>query len=125
MRPKNMSSNSKLSKNIAQTPKNIFEEIFLQSTVSTQILDKEGWCVRINKKLSEIFGVLPEDIEGKKYNIFQDAEIKKHGIDKLLKKVNFFIIGEINNSNRVEIEYSNGKVEKLSSKGYEHFSNVS
>jgi len=87
MRPKNMSSNSKLSKNIAQTPKNIFEEIFLQSTVSTQILDKEGWCVRINKKLSEIFGVLPEDIEGKKYNIFQDAEIKKHGIDKLLKKV--------------------------------------
>ncbi|PZX63653.1 sensor histidine kinase [Hydrotalea sandarakina] len=87
MRSKNMLSNSKLSKNIPQTPKNIFEEIFLQSTVSTQILDKEGWCVRINKKLSEIFGVLPEDIEGKKYNIFQDAEIKKHGIDKLLKKV--------------------------------------
>lgn len=87
MRSKNMLSNSKLSKNIPQNPKNIFEEIFLQSTVSTQILDKEGWCVRINKKLSEIFGVLPEDIEGKKYNIFQDAEIKKHGIDKLLKKV--------------------------------------
>jgi len=87
MRSKNMLSNSKLSKNIPQTPKNIFEEIFLQSTVSTQILDKEGWCVRINKKLSEIFGVLPEDIEGKKYNIFHDAEIKKHGIDKLLKKV--------------------------------------
>jgi PAS domain-containing protein len=87
MRSKNMISNSKLSKNIPQTPKNIFEDIFLQSTVSTQILDKEGWCVRINKKLSKIFDVLPEDTEGKKYNIFQGAEIKKHGIDKLLKKV--------------------------------------
>jgi PAS domain S-box-containing protein len=113
MRSKNMLSNSKLSKNIPQTPKNIFEEIFLQSTVSIKILDKEGWCVRINKKLSEIFGVLPEDIEGKKYNIFQDAEIKKHGIDKLLKKVYteksieqwevFFIIDNASKSQNIPI----------------------
>jgi len=36
--------------------------------------------------------------------------------------IDFIIIGEINNSNKVEIEYSNGKREKLSSKGYEHLS---
>lgn len=35
----------------------------------------------------------------------------------------YIIIGEINNSNRVEIEYSNEKIEKLSPKGYEHLSN--
>lgn len=64
-----------------------FEQAFLQSTVSTQILDKNGWCVKINKKLSELFGVNANDIEDGKYNIFKDGEVKKHGIDKLLKKV--------------------------------------
>jgi len=40
--------------------------------------------------------------------------------NKAINNVDFIILGEINNSNRVEIEYSNGKIEKLSSKGYEH-----
>jgi len=59
---------------------NIFEQIFLQSTVSTQILDKDGWCKKINPKLSELFGVKPEDIEGKVYNIFQDKALEEAGI---------------------------------------------
>ncbi|NTW24703.1 MAG: PAS domain S-box protein [Lentimicrobium sp.] len=64
-----------------------FEQMFLQSATSTQILDPEGWCLRVNLKLCEAFGVKPESIEGKVYNIFEDAEIKKNGIDKILKKV--------------------------------------
>ncbi|MFH1119830.1 MAG: PAS domain S-box protein [Bacteroidota bacterium] len=64
-----------------------FEQMFLQSATSTQILDPEGWCTRINPKLSMLFGVAPENIEGKVYNIFNDSEIKKNGIDKALKRV--------------------------------------
>lgn len=64
-----------------------FEQMYLQSATSTQILDREGWCLRINPKLTELFGVKPEDIEGRKYNIFKDEEIIKNGIDKILYTV--------------------------------------
>jgi len=64
-----------------------FEQKFIQSSTSTQILDKEGWCLRINPKLSELFGVQPEQMEGHVYNIFKDEEIKRHGIDIILKRV--------------------------------------
>jgi two-component system cell cycle sensor histidine kinase/response regulator CckA len=67
--------------------KHFFEQMFMQSSVSTQILDKDGWCERINPKLSKIFGVKPEHIEGKAYNIFQDEEIKHGGILPHLEKV--------------------------------------
>ncbi|MHC1774023.1 MAG: PAS domain S-box protein [Lentimicrobium sp.] len=77
----------KLAEKELEKQKIFFEQMFLQSATSTQILDPEGWCTRINSKLSEIFGVLPEHIEGKVYNIFQDEEIKKNGIDKLLHNV--------------------------------------
>lgn len=36
---------------------------------------------------------------------------------------NFYIIGEITDSNKVEIELLDGDIKKLSSKGYEHLSN--
>ncbi len=91
-----------------------FEQMFLQSATSTQILDPEGWCTRINSKLSEIFGVLPEHIEGKNYNIFRDEEIKKNGIDKLLHRVFnehtieqwevFFDIGTASDSQGIEVK---------------------
>ena len=64
-----------------------FEQLYLQSATSTQLLDAEGWCIRINPKLSELFDVQPEDIEGKKYNIFQDKEIIGTGVIHKLKKV--------------------------------------
>ncbi len=67
--------------------KDFFEQLFLQSATSTQLLDRDGWCVRINPKLSELFGVKPEDIEGKKYNIFQDGEVIKKGVIDKLKRV--------------------------------------
>jgi PAS domain S-box-containing protein len=67
--------------------KSFFEQMFLQSITSTEILDKDGWVLRINSKLSELFAVLPENIENHKYNIFQDGEIQKKGIDKILRAV--------------------------------------
>jgi PAS domain S-box-containing protein len=67
--------------------KRFFEQAFSQSSVSTQILDKDGWCEKINLRLSELFGVKPEDIEGKVYNIFKDEAIIQGGILPYLEKV--------------------------------------
>jgi len=59
----------------------------MQSSVSTQILDRDGWCERINPKLGEIFGVRPQDIEGKVYNIFKDKSLQENGIIPILESV--------------------------------------
>ena len=48
--------------------------------------------------------------------------VSKENSLKLKEKLKFIVIGEVNNSSKVEIKKINGKVEKLSSKGYEHFS---
>lgn len=64
-----------------------FEQVYFQSSLSTQILDKDGWCLKINPKLTELFGVQPEDIEGKKYNIFKDQSLIDGRIIPLLKRV--------------------------------------
>lgn len=67
--------------------KNFFEQMFMQSSLSTQILDSNGWCERINPKLSEIFGVQPKNIEGKVYNIFRDEAIRQGGVMPFLESV--------------------------------------
>lgn len=64
-----------------------FEQLFIQSSTSTQLLDSEGWCLKINPKLTELFGVNPEDIEGKKYNILHDGEIIRTGVINHLNRV--------------------------------------
>ena len=67
--------------------KRFFEQMFMQSSLSTQILDKDGWCERINPKLSQIFGVEAKDMEGKVYNILKDKEVQQSGIALKLEKV--------------------------------------
>ena len=67
--------------------KQFFEQMFMQSSLSTQILDRDGWCERINPKLSEIFGVEAKYMEGKVYNIFKDKEIVQNGIVAKLESV--------------------------------------
>lgn len=106
--------------------KSFFEQMFLQSATSTQILDKEGWCLRINPKLSELFGVKPEHLEGRIYNIFKDEEIIRNGIDKILARVFhenqtatwevYFDIGAAAESQ--EIEVKEGKKVWFSNKAY-------
>jgi signal transduction histidine kinase/CheY-like chemotaxis protein len=66
--------------------KHFFEQMFMQSSVSTQILDSEGWCEKVNPKLTELFGVKPENIEGGVYNIFKDEAIKQGGIIPCLER---------------------------------------
>lgn len=66
--------------------KQFFEQMFMQSYLSTQILDRDGWCERINPKLTQLFGVEAKDIEGKVYNIFNDSKIiHKNAVPKLEK----------------------------------------
>lgn len=93
--------------------KRFFEQVFMQSSLSMQILDKDGWCERINSKFTTIFGVEPKNIEGKIYNIFQDKEIIRKGINSKLDKVFkerkslewevFFDIGVAANSQNIEV----------------------
>lgn len=77
----------KLAEKDLKESKFFFEQLFIQSSISTQLLDSEGWCVKINPKLSELFGVNPEDIEGKKYNILRDGEIIRTGVINHLNRV--------------------------------------
>jgi PAS domain S-box-containing protein len=83
---KDITERKNVEENLAQQ-KLFYEQMFMQSSVSTQILDREGWCERINPKLSQIFGVQPQDIEGKVYNIFKDEAIIQGGIVPHLEKV--------------------------------------
>jgi len=93
--------------------KHFFEQMFMQSSVSTQILDREGWCEKINPKLSELFGVKPENIEGQVYNIFNDEAIIQGGIVPKLENVYkkgqsvewdvFFDIGLAADSQNIEV----------------------
>jgi len=56
-------------------------------------------------------------------NDIDDIIITNNNISKNIDfSIDFIVIGEINNSNKVEIEYSDGKIEELSSRGYEHLS---
>lgn len=94
--------------------KRFFEQMFMQSTLSTQILDSDGWCERINPKLSQIFGVEAKNMEGHTYNIFNDMEIRQKGIIPQLEKVFtkgktvewevFFDVGVAADSQNVDIK---------------------
>ncbi len=78
---------SKLAEKNLKESKFFFEQLFVQSSTSTQLLDPDGWCIKINPKLSELFGVMPAHIEGKKYNILKDDEIIRTGVIDHLKRV--------------------------------------
>jgi PAS domain S-box-containing protein len=78
---------AKKSKDAFKRQQHLFEQMFQQASISTQVLDNQGWCVRINPKLSELFGVEPQHIEGKLYNIFQDEAIIQGGVLPHLHKV--------------------------------------
>jgi PAS domain S-box-containing protein len=67
--------------------KQFFEQMFMQSSLSTQILDRNGWCQRINPKLSQLFGVEAKNIEGKVYNIFDDGKLIQKSVVPKLEKV--------------------------------------
>lgn len=69
------------------TQKRFFEQMFMQSSLSTQILDKEGWCESVNPKYSKLFHIEAKDVEGKNYNIFKDKELIEKGLTPKLENV--------------------------------------
>ena len=68
----------------------------------------------INKEYLELILNVGEDFE----LLFT---ISKDNLEKLKGLIDFNIIGEINNGSKIEIKRLNGEVQKISSKGYEHF----
>lgn len=76
--------------------------------------------------LSNILNKDPMDLilhVGEDFEILFTFNIDKNKIKNYFnEKFDFFIIGEVNNTNKIEIQYSNGKISELSPKGYEHFS---
>ena len=47
--------------------------------------------------------------------------ISEENLELIKDKLDFIVIGEINDSNKIEITLNNGKVYEISSKGYNHF----
>jgi PAS domain S-box-containing protein len=67
--------------------RDFFEQKFMQAGVSTQILDQDGWCERVNPKFCELFRVRREDMEGRRYNIFQDQAVRTTAVLGFLERV--------------------------------------
>ncbi|RBQ22819.1 Thiamine-monophosphate kinase [Candidatus Methanobinarius endosymbioticus] len=76
----------------------------------------------LNKNPLDIILNIGEDFEILFTSNMDKNKIKNYYKEKYSNKnFDFYIIGDINETNNVEIEYLNGKIEKLTLKGYEHF----
>jgi len=80
----------------------------------------------MDKKFRKILEVIDLNFLDIVLHVGEDFEvlftINSDYIEEIEKNMDFIIIGEINNSNRVEIKHLNGNIVLLSSKGYEHLS---
>lgn len=80
------------------------------------------------KDISTISNILNKDPMdfilhvGEDFEILFTFNIDKNKIKNYLnEECDFFIIGEVNNTNKIEIQYSDGIISELSPRGYEHF----
>lgn len=64
-----------------------FEQMFLQSSVATQIFDSEGNRLRANSEWCRLFEVDETEIEDLPYNIFEDIAIIRSGLVPALRRV--------------------------------------
>ena len=65
----------------------LFEAVFENSPVAVQIVDREGWTLKINRSLSRAFGVSPDDIVGVgKHNFFTDTRLQHAGLVEAVNK---------------------------------------
>ena len=78
----------------------------------------------VEDEFKEIANVLGLDYLDLFLHIGEDFEflftVNSGLIDQLKDELNFYVIGEITDKNTVEIVLSNGTIEKISSKGYQH-----
>lgn len=81
----------------------------------------------IEKEFINLSNQVNKDIFDLFLNIGEDFEIlftiNKNSAKKLRKLMNFYVIGEITDSNKIEIVDLDGNVKILPKKGYEHLSN--
>ena len=78
----------------------------------------------VEDEFKEIANVLGLDYLDLFFHVGEDFEllftINKELKDQLSNEMNYYIIGEITDKNTVEIVLSNGRIEKISSRGYQH-----
>ena len=78
----------------------------------------------VEKEFKQIANALGIDYLDLFLHIGEDFEllftINKELKDQLSNELDFYVIGEITDENTVEIVLSNGAIEKISSKGFEH-----
>ncbi len=65
----------------------LFSEMFEQSNTSIQLFDPDGYCLMVNAKFCDSFGVPAEDLVGGKYNIFADQNLMSPRISILVNGV--------------------------------------
>ena len=79
---------------------------------------------RIFKEIYKVSKLINKDPLDLILHIGEDFEVlftyTNNNIYNIAAHNDFIIIGEVNNSNKVEIKLSNGKIKELSSRGYEH-----
>ena len=77
------------------------------SPMSMQIVNDQGWTVKINRAMSEAFGVSPVDIVGiGKHNFFSDQSMRRTGLVDAVKRA---FKGEIVTVPFAEFNNRNGK----------------
>ncbi|MDR2967444.1 MAG: thiamine-phosphate kinase [Methanobacteriaceae archaeon] len=110
---KNKNPNSKLGMIIYENKLPFLDEI----TKISKILKKNplNLILHTGEDFELLFTINKDNLE----KLYELNKIKKNKFDFF----DFYIIGEINNKNKVEIKHINGSVKELSSKGYEHLVN--
>ena len=78
----------------------------------------------VEDEFKEIADVLGIDYLDLFLHVGEDFEllftINEELYDQLSREMNFYPIGEITDNNRIEMVLSNGEIEEISSRGYEH-----
>ena len=73
------------------------------------------------KEIADVLGIDYLDLF---LHVGEDFEllftINEELVNQLSRDMNFYPIGEITDNNRIEMVLSNGEIEEISSRGYEH-----
>ena len=80
-------SERKRAEDALQEREDFFKQMFEQSKTSIEYFDPEGYCIKVNPKFCELFGVEAEVITDGRYNIFEDQSAKDAGILDSIREI--------------------------------------